>query len=325
MPETPVRFSIIIPVLNRASMLPRAIDSVLSQDYPHYEIIVVDDGSTDGTADVVRAYKDPRVKLLQHPKNRGVCAARNTGIDQAVGEWFLFLDSDFEVLAGGLTTLARHAAGAPDDIGHLASACAWDHGAVTPDPMPPHDTIMSWPEYLRFVSGLRVSEWLNCIHRRVFEHIRYPETRAYEGGFHLAVSRRFRFYFTRDCVGRAYTDAVDRITIAPPSKAVRRMLLDASDCADDAERVLREFGDDMLIYAPNVHQHYLQLAAIQSLLSGHRMRGLKHYLHMGPSSVSTPRGVGILSLGMVGPKVLANAMAHWTWARYRRREGSSAH
>lgn len=84
--------SVIIPTYNRRGVLGRAIDSVLVQSRIPCELIVVDDGSTDGTADYIeRAY--PSIVLIRQAK-RGVSAARNTGIGCAAGEWIAFLDSD---------------------------------------------------------------------------------------------------------------------------------------------------------------------------------------------------------------------------------------
>ena len=87
------RVSIIIPAYNRLPMLREAVDSVLAQDFEDVEILVVDDGSTDGTGEGMKKYGG-RVKLLEHSANRGVSAARNTGILHAKGKYIAFLDSD---------------------------------------------------------------------------------------------------------------------------------------------------------------------------------------------------------------------------------------
>jgi glycosyltransferase involved in cell wall biosynthesis len=84
--------SIILPTYNRADTLPRAVHSVLSQHFEDWELIVVDDGSTDGSEDLV-ARLDPRIRLIRQA-NAGVGAARNTGLAAARGRYLSFLDSD---------------------------------------------------------------------------------------------------------------------------------------------------------------------------------------------------------------------------------------
>ncbi|GGN16681.1 glycosyltransferase family 2 protein [Halarchaeum nitratireducens] len=94
----PPRVSVVIPAYRRADVLPRAIDGALAQTVTALEVIVVDDGSPDDTESVVRAYDDPRVRYVAHETNRGVSAARNTGVDAARGDYVAFLDSDDEWL-----------------------------------------------------------------------------------------------------------------------------------------------------------------------------------------------------------------------------------
>jgi glycosyltransferase involved in cell wall biosynthesis len=84
--------SIIIPTYNRQHYLKKAIDSVIAQTYPHFELIVVDDGSDDGTADLIAAYSHDIVYIKQ--ENKGPAAARNAGIKAARHEMLAFLDSD---------------------------------------------------------------------------------------------------------------------------------------------------------------------------------------------------------------------------------------
>jgi len=87
-----IRVSVVVPTFNRAHYLPEALQSALEQTLPVFEIIVVDDGSTDGTAGLMKSYGDKIRYLVQ--KNQGPSAARNHALREARGNWIAFLDSD---------------------------------------------------------------------------------------------------------------------------------------------------------------------------------------------------------------------------------------
>lgn len=99
-------FSVIVCSYNRAQLLPRALDSLLAQSESDWEAIVVDDGSTDETEEVVRRYTSicPNIRLFQRTLNRGPGAARNIGITISTGRFVTFLDSDDEYSVDHLLT-----------------------------------------------------------------------------------------------------------------------------------------------------------------------------------------------------------------------------
>jgi glycosyltransferase involved in cell wall biosynthesis len=99
--------SIVMAAYNRADTIGRAIESVLHQDMYSWELIIVDDGSTDSTREVMRAYamRDARIRLAFHPKNMHVHATKNTGFDLMRGEWFTTLDSDDEMVPTALSRM----------------------------------------------------------------------------------------------------------------------------------------------------------------------------------------------------------------------------
>lgn len=99
--------SVIMPVHNRESVIERAIQSVLAQDFDDFELIVVDDGSSDNTPNVVEAIKDHRLKCLRLPVNAGGNAARNRGIEAATAPLIAFLDSDDTFLSQKLGFVVR--------------------------------------------------------------------------------------------------------------------------------------------------------------------------------------------------------------------------
>lgn len=90
--------SIVLPAFNREGSIRMAIESVLRQSWTDFELLVVDDGSTDATMARAAEVSDPRMRLVAHPRNRGVSAARNTGIHEARAAWVAFQDSDDEWL-----------------------------------------------------------------------------------------------------------------------------------------------------------------------------------------------------------------------------------
>lgn len=89
-----MRISVVIPTYNREETITMCLDSVVKQTYHPYEIIVVDDASTDSTVKVIKAYQNELVRVIQCSHNKGAQAARNIGIREAKGDWIAFHDSD---------------------------------------------------------------------------------------------------------------------------------------------------------------------------------------------------------------------------------------
>jgi glycosyltransferase involved in cell wall biosynthesis len=102
----PSTVSVIIPSFNAAGLIVKAVNSALTQDYSNIEVLVIDDGSTDDTARLVKeTFADSRVQLLRHPdgKNHGVCASRRLALSVARGDYIAFLDADDYYLPGKLS------------------------------------------------------------------------------------------------------------------------------------------------------------------------------------------------------------------------------
>src|SRR3954452_5658596 len=97
-----MKVSILLPIYNCAHTLERCLASIRAQTEQDWELIAVDDGSSDGSLELLRGTGDPRVRVLQHARNRGASAARNTALAAAAGEYVALIDSDDEWLPAKL-------------------------------------------------------------------------------------------------------------------------------------------------------------------------------------------------------------------------------
>ena len=123
--------SVVIPLYNKRNCIASTIDSVLSQTYSDFELIVVDDGSTDGSADVVRSIADERVRLIQKT-NGGVSSARNVGVVAAKSEHIAFLDADDIWAPNYLAEIAKLIHDFPEAGIYGSSYTVQEHGELIP-------------------------------------------------------------------------------------------------------------------------------------------------------------------------------------------------
>ncbi len=123
-------FSIIVPVYNTQEYLAACLDSLLSQTFDDIEIVVVNDASTDGSADIIADYeaKDPRVLSVRHEENKGLHSARKSGVAKASGDYILFVDSDDEFADDACEKLHERLLKKPVDILHFGPKVIGDTG-----------------------------------------------------------------------------------------------------------------------------------------------------------------------------------------------------
>jgi glycosyltransferase involved in cell wall biosynthesis len=135
--------TVIIPTFNRAPLVGRAIRSVLSQTWQDWELLVVDDASTDGTEEAVRSFSDARIQYLRHDRNQRVSAARNTGIRVARGEYVSFLDDDDEWLPEKLAKELEVFRNSDPEVGlvYTGKTVFDEHGRILQVRMP---TLSGW-------------------------------------------------------------------------------------------------------------------------------------------------------------------------------------
>ena len=159
--------SIIIPTFNRCELLCRALNSVFNQTYSDYEVIVVDDGSTDGTAEMLQK-NFTQVRYFYQP-NKGVSASRNKGLEMSMGRWIAFLDSDDEWLPQKLEKQISLLKVKPDyKICHTEEI--WVRNGIRVNQMKKHRKTGGWifPHCLPLCA---MSPSSILIHRSVFDSI----------------------------------------------------------------------------------------------------------------------------------------------------------
>lgn len=295
------QFSIVIPMFNRATLIGRAIESCLAQDRDDLEVIVVDDGSTDGSPEVVRAFTDPRVRLELLERNSGQNTARNRGAQVARGEWLVFLDSDDELTPDALSTLARRIAETPG-VEKFYLSCVLDDGTHAPTP-PFTGEVWGYEQFVRFLEAGHghVTECIPCTRRARFMDVPYSEGHALEGIHELDFVKRWP---VRGCpeVGRVYhADAQNNSRVM----AATRFLQISRAFARDAHDIVTRHGDALARWAPSVHREALGTAALHQFGAGHRLRGLRYaaaYLRRRPRSLTA---WAIPLVGILGRRPLA--------------------
>ena len=193
--------SVIIPTYNRASLLKRAIKSVLDQTYKNLEIIIVDDGSTDRTEEIVKDFSDKRIRYIHHSKNRGVSAARNRGVKSSKGNFIALLDHDDEYLPERIEKSLKVFKDAPESLGMVWSNF-WKVNPV-------RDVSLNGVNKEKKVAFLKysledVKKWMFpmpltwTIRKKVFEKIGFFDEElgpAEDTDFAIRLCKNFSFYF----------------------------------------------------------------------------------------------------------------------------------
>lgn len=175
------KISVIIPVYNAVKYLGACVDSVLSQTGCDLELILVDDGSSDGSGELCREYerKDSRVRYL-HKENGGVSSARNMGLDHATGDWIAFADADDYMLPDALLHMVEAMEGGDDMI--VSSSLRLQDGKLYEECVFPDDTYgdsLSAVRHYALWAYLFRREVIEANGLRFVEELRYSEDRVF--------------------------------------------------------------------------------------------------------------------------------------------------
>lgn len=296
-------FSIIIPVYNRKNLIGRTLESCLVQDFRDFEIIVVDDESTDGTVEAVQNYRDPRIRVLRHEVNRGVCPARNTGMAAAKGDWIICLDSDDELLPAALRIIRQRTENIEEDIFGIRFMYAIDNGQCSPYP-PLREDEWDYAGYMRWAESC-MSNWhqdsLLCVRTSTRNSVCYPDSRISEAAYHFDFMRKYKIRVFPDVVAAIHDDAYNRLTRINTLQTLRN----APAQRNGYQYLLQQHGAAIERWAPALHKK-IQTTYIMSLfLSGNRIEGVRRAAKMLRHDPLNIQVWVILTAGMVHRILLA--------------------
>lgn len=270
-------FSVVVTTYNRERIVRRAVDSCLGQSFDDFEVVVVDDASSDGTVAALDAYDDPRLRVVVHETNKGINPARHTGAAEARGEWVVVVDSDWELLPHALERLRAAIDGLPEDVRVVRFRLLWDDGSVTPTFVPPGP--YGYEERIRWWEEEGGNDAGRCIKTAVFETTPYiPDRRgAIETIFELDLAKAERSLCLDEVLGKEHSDAPNswmRSTSA--AELMPRLRQEAPDMLWMAESSLERHGEALRRCGPRQYANLQRVAALQSFLLGRRRDGFRY-------------------------------------------------
>lgn len=264
--------SIIVPTYNRAHLLPRAIKSVLNQTYTNFELIIIDDGSTDDTEKVVRSFNNPAIIYIKHKENRGVLSARNTGFRAMRGKYVCLLDSDDELLPDALETIVeKFTELAPKGVKFLRFDRIDETGNFTGFGMREEGYV----SYQNVLCGRFYGDYWAALDVELLKDNQFDE-RLYAGEIilWLKLHRITKVYHVPKVLGRAYLRHGERICKPTSSvilKNVPRIVL-------TEEAFLEEFGEEIKQACPKYYGLKVAALGFWQILNGEKKKGRKKIL-----------------------------------------------
>lgn len=297
-------FSILISVYNRPQQIARCLQSCCGQDFSDLEVIVVDDGSTDDTVQVVERIRDGRIRLLKHQENMGMSAALRTATSQARGQWVVRIDSDHALLPGALSFFHAHVINLSADIGVLGARYQWDNGRITPRFIP--SQAIDYEGRIRWVEEEGGSDYISCIRRDILDRVQWRERRGSTTAlFQYELAHCTNALIFDDVLALEYTDALNSFHRADRKSKLHNRIINAPDQAQTYDEILEKHGQALMRCGPNQYAFYHLMSGFNHFLAGHRRKGylrLFQYLRRCPWSLT---GWGVLISGLLSRRLLS--------------------
>ena len=240
------RISVIIPTYNRRALIGRAVDSALNQTEKDIEVIIADDGSPDGTAELFSMAQDPRIRYLPLP-HRGACAARNAGVEAARGEYIAFLDSDDVWRPDKLRVQKRQLEDARADVVFCAFA-RHSLGSDTAERFPAGDVPQGRIESSSLLSSNLASTQTLFGRTACMKQIRFDERfpRMQDWEYAIQLAQRCQLYYFSDVLVDVYLQQ-DSIS-SRPELALEAVRLLYAKYHEDYEASPEDTGSMMVAF-----------------------------------------------------------------------------
>ena len=264
--------SVIIPIYNVEEYVEECIQSVLNQTYKNIEVILVDDGSTDGSGEICNTYSDERITVI-HQENKGLAEARNVGIAAANGEYIYFIDSDDYISK----TLIENLLMSIVKTGSLIACC--DYTRKKDELYSGYVLDAKIMDTFSAINGLfndrgyRFYVWNKMFHRSIFEHVTFPKGELYEDikpmyqAFksvnHIAyVNKPLYFYRNRpDSITHKYSErSYDRV------RAINYIMRDCKDNPELFSSLIPKYASNYLYYLNESYRAGVVIPAIDKKL-----------------------------------------------------------
>lgn len=298
------RVTIILLTFNRAALVPHAIDSVLSQTYPNVEVVVIDNGSRDGTAEVLRGYEaDPRVRVIRHETNVGITGGRNTALANLAPDtayWGILSDDD-TLLPGAIETLIQVFEA---NEGRYSMVFGWSVNPLSGEPT----GRMSYREgpvtYDDVLSQRFIGEFFQLVSRELSGDMRFDE-RALGGEFAMwwPLLRERDGWLVKEVVHQFDTSGDDRASNVNYSRTTAQGRMWAWQGG------LLAVGDDLRDRYPLHYGEGLIELAKWAALAGERGRAFaaaRQAVRYAPS----PRSIAMVALVLL-PEHWIRSIANW--------------
>jgi len=258
--------SIIVPTYNRSNLVVRAIKSVLAQSFADFEVIVVDDASTDDTQQRIAELKDPRIKIIRHEKNKGAPAARNSGIKASQGEYIGFLDDDDEWLPDKLEKQLQLFETSGNEAGLIYSGFYFvsDRNNRILSNITPNKKGNLYSDLLRRnILGSPTP----LIKRYCFDKVGlFDETlpSCQDWDMWIRISKFYKFDFVSDALSKVYVHG-------------KQISLDLNAKIEAREKLIDKYLND-LARTPTALSYLLKRLGVLHCISGNSKKGLKYFI-----------------------------------------------